>query len=151
MSFSVPKGIKPPPSLLNIYKEIEADLGVKMPKNYGNLEAWSKQGVFLLNAALTVKADLANSHSGVGWHIFTNKVIEKLSENKEHLVFILWGNFAKEKLKLIDTTKHLVLLAPHPSPLSAHKGFLGCKHFSKTNEYLMKNRLDPIDWQITES
>ena len=150
LSFSVPKGIKPPPSLLNIYKEIEADLGVKMPRNYGNLEAWAKQGVFLLNAALTVKANLANSHAGIGWHSFTNKAIELLSTNKEHLVFLLWGNFAKEKLNLIDTSKHLVLLAPHPSPLSAHKGFLGCRHFSKTNEYLMKNRLDPIDWQITE-
>jgi uracil-DNA glycosylase len=151
LSFSVPKGIKPPPSLVNIYKEIEADLGVKMPRNYGNLEAWAKQGVFLLNAALTVKANLANSHAGIGWHNFTNKAIELLSKNKEHLVFLLWGNFAKEKLNLIDTSKHLVLLAPHPSPLSAHKGFLGCRHFSKTNEYLMKNRLDPIDWQITES
>ena len=150
LSFSVPPGIKIPPSLKNIYKEIESDLGIKMPKHNGNLSAWATQGVLLLNAALTVRADQPNSHAGIGWQILTDKVIEILSEKKEHLVFILWGNFAKEKAKLIDQSKHLVLTSPHPSPFSANKGFLGCKHFSKTNEYLMKNGIDPIDWQVEQ-
>lgn len=150
LSFSVPQGIKIPPSLRNIYKEIESDLGIKTPKNNGDLSSWATQGVLLLNAALTVRADQPNSHAGIGWQILTDKVIEILSEKKEHLVFILWGNFAKEKAKLIDQSKHLVLTSPHPSPFSANKGFLGCKHFSKTNEYLMKNGIDPIDWQIEQ-
>ena len=150
LSFSVPPGVKIPPSLKNIYKEIESDLGIKMPKNNGNLTSWATQGVLLLNAALTVRADQPNSHAGIGWQILTDKVIEILSEKKEHLVFILWGNFAKEKAKLIDQSKHLVLTSPHPSPFSANKGFLGCKHFSKTNEYLMKNGIDPIDWQVEQ-
>jgi uracil-DNA glycosylase len=150
LSFSVPIGIKIPPSLRNIYKEIESDLGIKTPKNNGDLRSWATQGVLLLNAALTVKADQPNSHAGIGWQILTDKVIDILSEKKEHLVFILWGNFAKEKAKLIDQSKHLVLTSPHPSPFSANKGFLGSKHFSKTNEYLMKNGIDPIDWQVEQ-
>ena len=150
LSFSVPKGIKLPPSLKNIYKEIQSDLGVKMPNNFGDLTSWAEQGVLLMNAALTVRADQPNSHNGIGWQIFTDRIIELLSLKKKHLVFILWGNFAKQKANLIDQTKHLVLISPHPSPFSANKGFLGCRHFSQTNEYLMKNGIDPINWQIEE-
>jgi uracil-DNA glycosylase len=150
LSFSVQQGIKLPPSLQNIYKEIESDLGVKMPKKYGDLSTWAKQGVLLLNASLTVRADQANSHSGIGWQIFTDKIIQILSEKKNHLVFILWGNFAKQKMNLIDQSKHLILTSAHPSPLSSHKGFLGNRHFSKTNEYLMFKGIDPIDWKIVE-
>ena len=150
LSFSVQKGIKPPPSLVNIYKEIESDLGVKIPRTYGNLMSWAEQGMLLLNASLTVRADQPNSHAGIGWHIFTDKVIEMLSKNKEHLVFILWGNFAKQKEFLIDGNKHLILKAAHPSPFAADKGFFGCKHFSKTNEYLVKNGIEPINWKINE-
>ena len=150
LSFSVQKGVKPPPSLMNIFKEIESDLGVKMPKKYGDLSAWAKQGVLLLNASLTVRADQANSHAGIGWQIFTDKIIHILSEKKNHLVFILWGNFAKQKTSLIDQSKHLILTSAHPSPLASHKGFFGSRHFSKTNEYLMLNGIDPIDWKIEE-
>lgn len=150
LSFSVQKGVKLPPSLMNIYKEIESDLGVKMPKKYGDLSAWAEQGVLLLNSALTVRADQANSHAGIGWHIFTDNVINILSEKKNHLVFILWGNFAKQKTTLIDQSKHHILTSAHPSPLSSHKGFLGSRHFSKTNEYLMQHGIDPIDWKIVE-
>lgn len=151
LSFSVPQGVKIPPSLNNIYKEIESDIGIKMPKNNGNLKPWATQGILLLNAALTVRANQPNSHAGIGWHILTDKIIEILSEKKEYLVFILWGNFAKEKAKLINPSKHLILISPHPSPFSANKGFLGSKHFSKTNEYLMKNGIDPIDWQLEQN
>ena len=150
LCFSIPKGIKLPPSLKNIYKEIQSDLGVKMPTNYGDLTTWAEQGVLLMNASLTVRADQPNSHNGIGWQLFTDRIIELLSSKKKHLVFILWGNFAKQKAHLIDDTKHLVLIAPHPSPFSANKGFLGCRHFSKTNEYLMKNGIDPINWHIEE-
>lgn len=150
LSFSVQKGIKPPPSLINIYKEIESDLGVKIPRTYGNLTSWAEQGVLLLNASLTVRADQPNSHAGIGWHAFTDKVIEQLSTHKEHLVFILWGNFAKQKEYLIDGKKHLILKAAHPSPFAADKGFFGCRHFSKTNEYLVKNGIEPINWKINE-
>ena len=151
LSFSVQAGIKPPPSLINIYKEIESDLGVKMPRNYGNLMHWAKQGVLLLNATLTVRANQPNSHAGIGWSQFTDAVIQKLNQEKEQLVFLLWGNFAKEKGAHIDLKKHLVLKAAHPSPFAADKGFFGCKHFSKTNQYLIEHGFDPIDWLIKSS
>ena len=151
LSFSVQAGIKPPPSLINIYKEIESDLGVKMPRDYGNLTHWAKQGVLLLNATLTVRANQPNSHAGIGWSQFTDAVIQKLNQEKEQLVFLLWGNFAKEKGAHIDLKKHLVLKAAHPSPFAADKGFYGCRHFSKTNQYLIEHGLDPIDWLIKSS
>jgi uracil-DNA glycosylase len=150
LSFSVPKGIKPPPSLVNIFKEIQSDLGIPMPKTNGNLQPWAEQGVLLLNATLTVKANQPNSHSGIGWASFTDKVIQILNNQKSHLVFMLWGNFAKEKCKLVDTSKHLVLQSAHPSPFSVEKGFYGCRHFSKANQYLVDHGLDPIDWKIQE-
>lgn len=150
LSFSVQKGIKPPPSLVNIYKEIEADLGIKMPRNYGDLTQWAKQGVLLLNASLTVRANQPNSHAGIGWQIFTDAVINILNTEKKNIVFLLWGNFAKEKGAHIDEGRHFVLKAMHPSPFAADKGFFGCRHFSKTNEYLVKNGIDPIDWIIRE-
>ncbi|GDX44208.1 uracil-DNA glycosylase 2 [Bacteroidota bacterium] len=148
LSFSVQPGVKPPPSLVNIYKEIETDLGIKMPRNFGDLTAWAKQGVLMLNATLTVRANEPNSHAGLGWNQFTDAVIQKLNQEKEHLVFLLWGNFAKVKGLQIDQQKHLVLKAAHPSPFAADKGFFGCKHFSKTNQYLIEHGLDPIDWLI---
>jgi uracil-DNA glycosylase len=148
LSFSVPNSIKPPPSLVNIFKEIESDTGVAMPLQYGNLTRWAEQGVLLLNAALTVRANEANSHAKFGWADFTNAVIEKISTEKEGIVFLLWGKFAQDKQILIDETKHFVLKAAHPSPLSAHTGFFGCKHFSKTNELLVKQGISPIDWKL---
>ena len=148
LSFSVPAGIKPPPSLVNIFKEIENDLGVKMPMEYGNLTKWAEQGVLLLNAALTVRAGEPFSHARYGWAEFTDAVISKVSELKEGVVFLLWGKFAQEKQILIDESKHFVLKAAHPSPFSADKGFFGCKHFSKTNALLMKQGLEPIDWKL---
>ncbi|MFN5231439.1 MAG: uracil-DNA glycosylase [Bacteroidota bacterium] len=148
LSFSVQPGVKPPPSLVNIYKEIESDLGIKMPRNFGDLTAWAKQGVLMLNATLTVRANQPNSHAGLGWNQFTDAVIQKLNQEKEHLVFLLWGNFAKVKGSQIDQQKHMVLKAAHPSPFAADKGFFGCKHFSKTNQYLIEHGLDPIDWLI---
>ncbi len=147
LSFSVPYGVPPPPSLVNMFKEIESDLGIK-PSSSGNLECWADQGVFLLNATLTVRAATAGSHQNKGWETFTNKVIETLSNQREHLVFMLWGNYARAKKQLIDTQKHLVLEAPHPSPFSAYSGFFGCKHFSKANEYLQQNGIEPIDWIV---
>lgn len=147
LSFSVQPGIKPPPSLVNIFKELNTDLGVPIP-NHGFLEAWAKQGVFLLNAALTVRAGEPASHSKTGWHEFTDSVIKKISDEKTNVVFMLWGKSAQEKQALIDETKHLVLKAAHPSPYSADKGFFGCRHFSKANEYLVKNRIDAIDWRL---
>jgi uracil-DNA glycosylase len=147
LSFSVPDGVTPPPSLLNIYKEIAADIGLQLPRK-GNLEKWAEQGVLLLNAALTVRANEPGSHAKIGWMDFTDAVIRAISERKEHIVFLLWGRFAQEKQVLIDETKHLVLKAAHPSPFSAEKGFFGCRHFSKTNEYLVKNGIDPIDWSL---
>ncbi len=146
LSFSVPKGVRIPPSLQNIYKEIEADLGFPRP-THGDLNAWANQGVFLLNAMLTVEKNNAGSHKLVGWQFFTDAVIQKLSSEREHLVFMLWGNFAKQKKELIDTHKHLVLEAAHPSPL-ARNAFSGCRHFSKANNYLKMNGLEPIDWKI---
>jgi uracil-DNA glycosylase len=147
LSFSVPDGIRPPPSLLNIFKELNADIGLAMPGT-GNLSPWATRGVLLLNAYLTVEAKKPMSHSQVGWGEFTDTVIQKLSFVKHNLVFLLWGKFAQEKQVLIDETKHLVLKAAHPSPYSADKGFFGCRHFSKSNAYLMKNGIDPIDWKL---
>lgn len=146
LSFSVPKGVKVPPSLQNIYKEIEADLGFPRPL-HGDLTHWAKQGVFLLNAMLTVEKGRAASHQQIGWQFFTDAVIKKLSTEREHLVFMLWGNFAKRKKELIDTEKHLVLESAHPSPLAGN-AFSGCRHFSRANNYLKMNDLEPIDWQI---
>lgn len=148
LSFSVQDGITPPPSLGNIFKELQSDIGVPISKS-GNLTKWAEQGVLLLNASLTVKRNEPNSHAKIGWAEFTNSVIEKLSAQREHLVFLLWGKFAQEKQVLIDETKHLVLKAAHPSPYSANTGFFGCRHFSKTNEYLAANGIDPINWSLT--
>lgn len=144
LSFSVPHGIATPPSLVNIYKEIESDLGIKICKD-GSLRGWADQGVFLLNAVLTVKAGLAASHSGIGWTQFTDAVIKVLSERKDGLVFLLWGNFARSKKDLIDTDRHLVLEAAHPSPL-ARGAFFGCRHFSKANAFLTAHGIQPVDW-----
>ena len=145
LSFSVPDGVKPPPSLLNIYKELNKDIGMPIPTT-GNLTNWAKQGVLLLNAALTVRANEPASHAKIGWMSFTNDVIQTLSNEKKGLVFILWGNFAQQKQIYIDGTKHKILKAAHPSPFSAYNGFFGCKHFSDTNEYLVRQNKSPIDW-----
>lgn len=147
LCFSVQKGIAPPPSLVNIFKELHDDIGITIP-NHGNLTHWAQQGIFLLNASLTVRAGEPMSHAKIGWASFTDTVIKKISEQKEHVVFLLWGKFAQDKKILIDETKHLVLKAAHPSPLSAHNGFMGCKHFSKTNAWLMSKGIDPVDWQL---
>ncbi|MEO8771162.1 MAG: uracil-DNA glycosylase [Ferruginibacter sp.] len=148
LSFSVAAGIKPPPSLVNIFKEIQQDLGIEMPPGYGNLEKWAKQGVLLLNAALTVRAGEPLSHAKYGWAEFTDEVIRKISDEKTGIIFLLWGKFAQEKQALIDETKHFILKAAHPSPLSAHTGFFGCNHFSKTNQLLMQHGQQPIDWKL---
>lgn len=148
LSFSVPNGIKPPPSLVNIFKEIQSDIGIAMPLQYGNLTRWAQQGVLLLNAALTVRANEPFSHAKFGWADFTDAVIQKISDERKGIVFLLWGKFAQEKQILIDETNHFVLKAAHPSPFSADKGFFGCKHFSKTNELLVKQGLAPIDWKL---
>ena len=148
LSFSVQNGVKPPPSLINIFKEIHADIGVAMPQQYGNLSRWAEQGVLLLNAALTVRANEPFSHAKFGWAEFTDAVISRISDEKSSVVFLLWGKFAQDKQALIDETKHFVLKAAHPSPFSADKGFFGCKHFSKTNELLTKQGLSPIDWKL---
>jgi uracil-DNA glycosylase len=148
LSFSVPNGIKPPPSLMNIYKEIQRDTGIPMPAEYGNLTKWAEQGVLLLNAILTVRANEPASHSKIGWMNFTDAVMKKISDEKKGVVFLLWGKFAQEKQLLIDETRHFVLKAAHPSPFSADKGFFGCKHFSKTNEILAGQGLEPIDWKL---
>jgi uracil-DNA glycosylase len=145
LSFSVKAGVPFPPSLMNIFKEIKADLGKDMPPN-GDLSKWAKQGVFLLNATLTVRAHQAGSHQKKGWEEFTDSVIRSISQEREDVVFLLWGAYAQKKADLIDPNKHLILKAPHPSPLSAHRGFLGCKHFSKANEYLTTKGIDPIVW-----
>ena len=147
LSFSVPDGVPKPPSLVNIFKELKNDLGIEIPKN-GNLEKWARQGVLLLNASLTVRENEPGSHARIGWLQFTDDVIKKISEEKEGIIFLLWGKFAQEKQSLIDETKHFVLKAAHPSPYSANNGFFGCKHFSKTNELLMKQNKTPIDWKI---
>lgn len=147
LCFSVPPGIKPPPSLVNIFKELHSDLGIPIP-NHGNLTGWTSQGVLLLNATLTVRAGQAASHQNRGWEIFTNRVIEKISQEKNGVVFLLWGRFAQAKDTLIHAQKHLILKAAHPSPLSAFNGFFGCRHFSKTNEYLAKQDISAIDWTL---
>ena len=147
LCFSVQYGVPPPPSLINIFKELQDDIGVPIP-NHGNLTHWAEQGVFLLNASLTVRAGEPMSHAKIGWAAFTDTVIKTISEKKQHVVFILWGKFAQEKRILIDDSKHLILRSVHPSPLSAHGGFFGCKHFSKTNEYLVSKGIQPIDWRL---
>jgi len=147
LCFSVQNGVPPPPSLVNIFKELQDDIGMSIP-NHGNLTKWAQQGVFLLNASLTVRAGEPMSHSKIGWATFTDTVIKKISDTKEHVVFMLWGKFAQDKRMLIDETKHLVLRAPHPSPLSAFNGFFGCRHFSKANQYLVSKGIDPVDWSL---
>lgn len=147
LCFSVSNGIPQPPSLQNIFKELTSDLGIPIPKT-GNLEPWAKQGVLLLNASLTVRANLAGSHQKRGWENFTDAVISNLSEKKKGLVFLLWGRFAQAKEILIDKSKHHILKAPHPSPFSVHSGFFGCNHFSKTNTLLKQEGLQEIDWRV---
>jgi uracil-DNA glycosylase len=147
LCFSVPTGVQQPPSLVNIFKEIQSDLGIAVP-SHGNLQKWANEGVLLLNATLTVRAHQAGSHQGRGWEQFTDAAITKLSEQRQHIVFMLWGAYAQAKVKLIDTQKHYVLKAPHPSPLSSYRGFFGCKHFSLANAYLEKMGLGPIDWSL---
>ncbi len=147
LCFSVPEGVDQPPSLQNIFKELHNDLGIPVSKK-GNLSRWAQQGVLLLNATLTVRAHLAGSHQNKGWEQFTDAAISRLSKNREHLVFLLWGNYAIAKESLIDTGKHLTLKSPHPSPLSASRGFFGNKHFSKANDYLVQNGISPVDWRI---
>jgi uracil-DNA glycosylase len=147
LSFSVQKGIKVPPSLQNIYKELESDLGITPPNN-GDLTAWAKQGVLLLNAVLTVEKDKPASHRKLGWERLTDYIIKTLNNKNEPVVFILWGNFAKEKASLITNPKHLVLTSPHPSPFSARYGFFGSKPFSKTNDFLIQNNIKPINWDL---
>lgn len=149
LCFSVPHGIQPPPSLLNIFKELQSDLGLAPDDfRHGNLKEWADQGVLLLNSVLTVEAGQAASHQGKGWETFTDRVIKELNEGREHLVFMLWGAYAQRKGAVIDQKRHLVLSAPHPSPLSAHRGFLGCRHFSQANAYLARNGATPIDWRL---
>lgn len=147
LSFSVQKGIPFPPSLQNIFKELQRDTGTPYP-SHGDLSSWAQQGVFLLNASLTVRAAEPMSHSQIGWAIFTDAVIRTISKDCPKVVFMLWGKFAQEKQTRIDSSKHLILKAPHPSPLSAHQGFVGCGHFSTCNHFLAKNGIDPINWHI---
>ncbi|MDP3525775.1 MAG: uracil-DNA glycosylase [Hoeflea sp.] len=147
LCFSVQPGVRVPPSLKNIYKELEADLGI-VPAKHGNLESWARQGVLLLNAVLTVERGLAASHRGRGWESFTDAVIAHVNALKHPVVFLLWGSHAQKKAAFVDASRHLVLKAPHPSPLSAHTGFLGCRHFSQANAFLEKNGLAPIDWRL---
>ncbi|MDD4148905.1 MAG: uracil-DNA glycosylase [Bacteroidales bacterium] len=147
LCFSVPFGVKIPPSLVNIYKELNADVGFEIPK-HGNLETWANQGVFLINATLSVRAHTPGSHQKKGWENFTDSIISVLSKEQNNLAFLLWGNYAKTKESLIDQTKHLVLKASHPSPLGAYKSFFGCRHFSKTNEYLKSKGVEVINWNL---
>ena len=148
LSFSVPKGITIPPSLRNIYKELNSDEVDFSQPEHGNLVSWAQQGVLLLNSVLTVEKNSPAAHANHGWEIFTDQVIRILNDNKQHLVFILWGAYANKKSKLIDSDRHLILSSPHPSPFSAHKGFFGCKHFSQANEYLLSTKQQPISWSI---
>ncbi len=145
LSFSVKPGVPFPPSLLNIFKEIKADIGTDIPPS-GDLTRWADQGVFLLNATLTVRANQAGSHQGQGWETFTNEVIRVINRHQDNVVFMLWGAYAQKKVELIDQKRHLVLKAPHPSPLSAYRGFLGCRHFSLANQYLLEKGKSPINW-----
>jgi uracil-DNA glycosylase len=147
LSFSVPDGFPAPPSLMNIFKEIQSDLEINL-SGKSNLQKWAEQGVLLLNASLTVEANKPMSHSQVGWHLFTDAVIKNISNTKEHVVFLLWGKFAQNKEQLIDGNKHKILKSAHPSPLSAYNGFFGCGHFSKTNQWLQEKGATPIDWQL---
>lgn len=151
LCFSVKKGVQPPPSLMNIYKELNAELGFEPPVPlHGELTSWAKQGVLLMNTVLTVREGQANSHRGMGWEIFTDKVISILNERKEPMVFLLWGANARSKASLITNVNHLVLQCAHPSPLSAYNGFFGCGHFQKANEFLLKNNRKPIDWTLPD-
>ena len=150
LCFSVQPGVKTPPSLVNIYKELKRDLNIDIP-DHGNLQYWAEQGVLLLNTSLTVEHGIAGSHAKIGWQTFTDKVIEVVSQQQERLVFLLWGAHAQSKEKLIDVSKHLVLKSVHPSPLSAHRGFIGNGHFSRTNKFLQQHGLSPIDWRLPES
>lgn len=150
LAFSVKPGIMPPPSLVNIYKELAQDIDFQIP-NHGYLVEWAKQGVLLLNTVLTVEQGKAHSHANIGWEHFTDRVIEQLNLHREKLVFLLWGSHAQKKGQFIDRNRHYVLTAPHPSPLSAHRGFFGCRHFSKTNEYLRLHGIGEIDWQLKAS
>jgi uracil-DNA glycosylase len=145
LCFSVPDGIRQPPSLVNIFQELHNDLGIPVP-THGNLEKWTKQGVLLLNATLTVRANQAGSHQHKGWELFTDQIIRCLSSHREGLVFLLWGNYAQAKAEMIDSSKHYVLKAAHPSPFSVYRGFFGCRHFSAANELLIKSGKEPIDW-----
>ena len=149
LCFSVPQGIRPPPSLVNIYKELESDLGIPRP-GHGFLEHWSRQGVLLLNSVLTVEMGQAASHRDRGWERFTDAVIRLVNAKPEPVVFLLWGSYAQKKAAFVDQSRHLVLKAPHPSPLSAHSGFLGCRHFSKANAFLEEHGQTPIDWALPE-
>jgi len=150
LSFSVQPGVKTPPSLVNIYKELKNDLGIE-PVHHGNLVTWAKQGVLLLNTVLTVREGQAYSHRGKGWEQLTDAIIEKLNERDKPIVFILWGKPAQEKMKMIDKSRHIIITAPHPSPLSAHRGFFGSKPFSKTNDALLALGETPIDWQLPKT
>ncbi len=147
LCFSVLPGVRTPPSLVNVYREIQSDLGMPFPA-HGNLQSWADQGVLLLNAVLTVERGQAGSHQGKGWETFTDAIVLSLTDKREGLVFMLWGSYAQKKGAVIDAKKHLVLKAPHPSPLSAHRGFLGCKHFSLANDYLLQHQNTPIDWSV---
>ena len=149
LCFSVPHGVRPPPSLLNIYKELESDLGLQRPTD-GNLEHWASQGVLLLNSVLTVEMAKAGSHGKMGWEQFTDAIIALVNDKPEPVVFMLWGAYAHKKAANVDASRHLVLKAAHPSPLSAHNGFLGCKHFSQCNAFLVSNGRPPIDWNLTD-
>lgn len=149
-SFSVQKGVKTPPSLLNIYKELHDDLGLYIPNN-GNLIKWADQGVLLLNSTLTVRAHQANSHKDIGWSFLTDNIIKLLNDREKPIVFLLWGKFAQSKESLITNKRHLIIKSAHPSPFAAHRGFFGSKPFSKTNNFLIKNNMSPIDWQIEET
>ncbi len=147
LCFSVKRGVKIPPSLLNIYKELTSDLGLPRAQ-HGDLSSWAEQGVLLLNAVLTVEASKANAHQGKGWEQFTDKIIQIINEQCEHIVFMLWGSYAQKKGAAIDKQRHLILTAPHPSPLSAHRGFLGCQHFSQANNYLNEHGKTAINWSL---
>ncbi|WP_257389259.1 uracil-DNA glycosylase [Tahibacter caeni] len=147
LCFSVQPGVPVPPSLRNMYAELQRDIGF-VPPRHGCLTRWAEQGVLLLNAVLTVEQSLAGSHQGKGWEGFTDAVIDALNRERDHLVFMLWGSYAQSKGRLIDRSRHLVLKAPHPSPLSAHRGFIGCGHFSAANDYLVKHGMTPVDWTL---
>jgi uracil-DNA glycosylase len=148
LCFSVKKGIQPPPSLQNIYKEIKSDLGIENDMSYGELTSWAKQGILLLNTVLTVRQGQANSHKGMGWELFTDRVISELNKKETPVVFLLWGANARNKAQIIDNPKHIKLCCAHPSPLSAYNGFFGCKHFSKTNEILRASGQQPVNWKV---